>query len=275
LTLLKHTAVWKGKAAAEIKTSEIEQLIRGADVGAQSTRLKLYQYVSGVFAMLEGKGIIAVSPFRHIKRRALIGKKIERLREIMSEIEVNRLISYLKENDDPWHSIVAVTYNLGLRAGEAIALSWEQVDLGRNVVTVDRSYDKKKEMVGPTKSGKLRTVPINKSLAGLLKKMRDEAPEGQQFVLPRVPDFVLGHAARSLKSAQSKLGIKMTTFHSLRASFITHLLLKGVPVTVVQHLVGHADLKTTLRYIRVSGADVIGATDVLDRVGQGKEASDE
>ena len=59
------------------------------------------------------------------------------------------------------------------------------------------------------------------------------------------------------------MGIRETNFHSLRASFITHLLLKRTPVHVVQAMVGHSDLKTTQRYVRFVGSDLDGATDVL------------
>lgn len=270
-TLLKHTASWNGRPAAEIKTVQIEQLIRGAKVEAQGTRTKIYQYIRGVFDMLEANAVIQTSPFRHMKRHALLGKKIERQKNIMTEAEVDRLITYLRSKDDPWYQIVAVTYHLGLRAGEAIALNWEKVDLVRGVVTIDAAYDKGAKKISGTKTGKLRTVGINSTLSAILKEMRDQAPEGQEYVLPRVPEFILGHAARALKSAQKAVGIKPTTFHSLRASFITHLLLAGVPVTKVQSLVGHRDLKTTLRYIVVSGADVVGSTAVLDRAGQGKK----
>lgn len=62
---------------------------------------------------------------------------------------------------------------------------------------------------------------------------------------------------------QIELGLRETNYHSLGASFITHLLLAGVSVTKVQHLVGHSDLKTTQDYVRLIGSDLDGATDAI------------
>jgi len=68
--------------------------------------------------------------------------------------------------------------------------------------------------------------------------------------------------------------VRETTFHSLRASFITQLLLRGTPLNVVQKLADHADVKTTMLYCRMVASELQGFTNVigldLDEMPEGK-----
>ena len=101
-------------------------------------------------------------------------------------------------------------------------------------------------------------------LISFVKKLKLSSG-GTEYVLPRGKQFLRGEGAKVLKAMQKELGIQPTNFHSIRASFITHLLLAGVPITTVQHIVGHADLKTTSAFVRLCGSDLVGATDSPQR----------
>jgi integrase len=152
---------------------------------------------------------------------------------------------------------------LGLRSGEAFALPWKNIDFENGLVHITQSYCFKSENLGPPKNREPRTIPLNPGLAAFLKNLKIRRANGE-FVLPHPPGWKHGDAAKILKSFQADIGIQKTNFHSLRASFITHLLLDGKPVTKVQHMVGHKDLSTTQRYVRLTASDLRGATDSLD-----------
>jgi len=63
-----------------------------------------------------------------------------------------------------------------------------------------------------------------------------------------------------------KLGLpKGISFHSLRHSYATHLVENGIDVTFVQNLLGHNDVRTTLRYTHVSQAKINQIESPLDR----------
>ena len=59
------------------------------------------------------------------------------------------------------------------------------------------------------------------------------------------------------------IGVTSVKFHDLRATFITNLLARGIPLAVVMAIVGHSQLKTTNGYLRKAGVDVQGGTEKL------------
>ena len=68
-----------------------------------------------------------------------------------------------------------------------------------------------------------------------------------------------------IQAAKKKAGImKPGSIHSLRHSFATHLIEKGTDVTMIQKLLGHNDLKTTLRYLHTSNKDLMKIISPLD-----------
>jgi integron integrase len=75
----------------------------------------------------------------------------------------------------------------------------------------------------------------------------------------------MGHIARQIKLAAAKCGFaKRVTSHCLRHSFATHSLENGVPIHVVQKLLGHADIKTTERYLHMSKHGATAAQSPLE-----------
>ncbi|MBS1745601.1 MAG: tyrosine-type recombinase/integrase [Bacteroidetes bacterium] len=52
--------------------------------------------------------------------------------------------------------------------------------------------------------------------------------------------------------------------HSLRYSFATHLIEKGTDVTMIQKLLGHTDLKTTIIYLHTNNKDLLKIISPLD-----------
>jgi len=68
-----------------------------------------------------------------------------------------------------------------------------------------------------------------------------------------------------LASAKQKAGVlKPGSIHALRHSFATHLLDKGTDVTMIMKLLGHNDIKTTLRYLHVTNRDMLKIISPLD-----------
>jgi len=59
---------------------------------------------------------------------------------------------------------------------------------------------------------------------------------------------------------------KSVSFHSLRHSYATHMLENGIDISLIQKLLGHNDIRTTLRYTHVSNRHVKGIENPLDAI---------
>jgi len=72
---------------------------------------------------------------------------------------------------------------------------------------------------------------------------------------------------RSFTSACRRAGLEDFRFHDLRHTFASHLVMNGVSLKAVQELLGHADIKMTLRYSHLSQAHLKEAVAVLNNLG--------
>ncbi len=257
--LTKHTKTWLDRDTKSFIAAEIETLVDEAyPVDSIESKGKLLRFIRDVFNRQIQLGKLTSNPCAGLS----FGKAPEKELIAMTQTEIKLLLENANQDQHEWYPIWFVMYHLGLRSGEGIALRWTDVDFINNRVSISKSYCSKSKVLGPTKNKKARTVPINPHLLEFLKELKAMSPE-RETVLPTLKEWLRGDAAEVLRSYQKDLGIRQTNFHSLRASFITHLLLAGEHVTKVQQLVGHSDLKTTQRYVRLVAADLDGATDAL------------
>ena len=138
--------------------------------------------------------------------------------------------------------LVIVALGLGLRKREQLNLRRGQVDFSRNVVIATR-----------TKGRKNREVPLdvlNLEVREILKKAcHGKDAEDYVFTNPDT-DKPFYDIKRSFHTACRIAGIKNLWWHDLRATFCTRLALARYEALTIMSLMGHKDLKTTMRYIR-------------------------
>ena len=254
-----HTKLWNNRPIDSFTTVEIENLIEHSyEAGSSESKKKILNYIKSVFKRQIEFGHLKINPCGDLR----YGKAPEKDLIAMSRQEIELLLKEAHKVKHPWYAIWRTTYELGLRSGEGLALKWADIDFLNNRVSINKSYCSKEKTIGPTKNRKVRILPLNSSLASFLKELK-LAGDHSEFILPQFAEWKRGEAANLLRVFQRDLGIRETNFHSLRASFITHLLLKGISVTKVQQMVGHSDLKTTQRYVRLVASDLDGATHSL------------
>ena len=181
---------------------------------------------------------------------------------VLSASEVQKLLGEAKRLEHRYYPIWSLAVFTGMRSGELFALRWHDVDLENGLIYVNRSWSSIGGF-GPTKSRRNRTVPISSELRLLLVELKMRRDSNNEFVLSHEWDWKNGEQAKVLRSFCLSIGITPVKFHDLRATFITQLLLKGVSLAQVMSVVGHSELKTTNRYLRIVGTDLEGITDKL------------
>jgi integrase len=263
--LRKYTQPWFNRPANEITRADAKEVIRFAKSQGRSNSFlsgKLKCSVNAVFNWGIDQRIIlgaSGSPMEGIK----ISKVEDKLPEIYTLPQIKRLLSLAKSLDHSWYPIWAVALLTGMRAGELHALNWTEVDFENKLLRVHQSFNPKKG-IKCTKAGYWRTVPMSDELIELLKQLKiNSESQGRPQVLPRLRDWNHGEQARILKTFCLSVGLPPIKFHTLRACFATQLLQNQIAPATVMKICGWKDLKTMQRYIRLSGIDEAGATDVL------------
>jgi site-specific recombinase XerD len=183
-------------------------------------------------------------------------KKAIQLPKVLSKEEMIRL---LKAIENVKHkTMIMLGYACGLRVSEITGLETKDLDEDRRLLLICRAKGKKDRIVS------LSPVMLVMLREYLLKyKPEKYLFEGQYKGT--------AYSSRSLQliieSAKNKAGISKTgSMHMLRHSFATHLLEKGTDVVFIQKLLGHNDLKTTLRYLHVTNKDLVNILSPLEDI---------
>jgi integrase len=163
-----------------------------------------------------------------------------------------------------WRTMIVVALRTGLRQGELLGLRWEDVDLKAGKLMVRQSIVNGE--VGPPKSGKAREVPLSDEARAELKAHRHlRGP----LVFCRIDGEALtvANCRGPLAAACKKAGLRHVSWHVLRHSFASHLVMRGAPLKVVQELLGHSTIMMTMRYAHLAPEVSRDAVQLLDRRG--------
>jgi integrase len=158
-----------------------------------------------------------------------------------------------------YRGMVILAVNAGLRLGELMGLHWSDVDLKAGKLTVRHNLwhemergKVQKPVLGTPKGGQNRDVPLTEAAVSMLRSLPRRL--GSKLVFTDADGGFLSHQAgrSSLVSASAEAGIKPVHWHMLRHTFASHLVMRGVPLRVVQQLLGHASIEVTERYAHLS-----------------------
>lgn len=190
------------------------------------TALKLF------FKSLLHRGIPVLRDARPRRRRTLP--------TVLTPEEIRRLLKAVRK---PYlHAAAFTAYTCGLRRGEVISMRTDWISASAGSLHIHGG-----------KGGSDRIVPLPARTLQLLREhwVREQLTGDLLFQSPRQPGRpVCGDTLRlAVSSAAREAGItRPVCVHTLRHSYATHLLDRGVPLSTVQLLLGHSDLNTTALY---------------------------
>ena len=173
--------------------------------------------------------------------------------EVLSKQEV---ITILKEVKNIKHkSILALLYSAGLRIGEAINLKIKSIDSDRMTIFIQRG-----------KGVKDRLVPLSNNLLVLLRDYyKKYSPKEYLFEGQASGQYSNSSANQFIKKYSKRAGIKKkVTAHTFRHSYATHLLENGTDIRIIQRLLGHNSIKTTMIYTHVAEQSLLSVKSPFD-----------
>lgn len=160
--------------------------------------------------------------------------------------------------------IFTFAFYTGLRLSEITNLKWEDVNLFNQIIQVGAN-----DFI--TKSKKIRIIPLAKPATEILTKIKSDHYSNEieyVFCKNRYSKYSGDYISRQFKKVVRKTGLKKDfKFHSLRASFGSYLLQKGVPISSISKLLGHFSIAVTEKhYASLSLNNLIDAIKVFDGI---------
>lgn len=155
----------------------------------------------------------------------------KRLRYLTSK-EIEKL---LKECAYPLYlyTLVQFALNTGARKSEALNITWDRINFDTRLIHLE-----------DTKHNR-RDIPMNDILFEVLTEYKKKAPNTEKL-------FSVGNPRKAFDNAKEDAGIKDFTFHDLRHTFASHLVMQGTDLATVSKLLGHASIEMTMRYVHLS-----------------------
>lgn len=156
---------------------------------------------------------------------------------------INKLAPYLRP-------IVTCALQTGMRRGEIFNLQWENIDYDFGFIEVLES-----------KSGKSRKIPLSDKMLKVLEEQKNDYK--YVFINPNT-QLPYRDIHKSFYAVLEEAKIDKFRFHDLRHTVATRMVEKGVPLPVIQEILGHAKISTTMQYVHVIQKQKRSAIQVLN-----------
>jgi integrase len=258
---------------APIHLEKIKKTLADASRSAQTIRHALAM-IRQVFNYARANGLYqGDNPTLLVKKPTADAKRIR----FLTPEEASRLLEALAERSPDVHNMALLALNAGLRAGEVFSLTWADVDFDHDLISLR-----------DTKSGKTRQVPLTSEARAMLEA-RKAAKNGAALVFPpsktakpkeqpepsRAPaNEKIVQISETFNRVVAALGLnddiedprQKVVFHTLRHTFASWLVQRGVPLVTVARLLGHATTAMTERYSHLAPDHFKQAVDTLESV---------
>lgn len=161
-----------------------------------------------------------------------------------------------------WRGLLLFALRTGLRLGELRALRWQDLNLaGRKLVVRRAAWN---STIGSPKGGRPREVPLSEELLEMLRALdRSASQSALVFGHPSGRMYNRNEMKWPLWRACKTAGVRRIGWHVLRHTFASQLVMRGVPLKAVQELLGHRDIRTTMRYAHLSPKSRRDAVELL------------
>ncbi len=195
-----------------------------------------FRHLKAIFNWALSRGYIYNNPFTHIKPLKTPESDLPRFFEL-EEIEKVRKIF----KNDPLEDLVEFYLITGARLKEALILTWDNIDMRRKQIKIPSLYTK-------AKKHRIISFKNDKKLETLLKKLHHR--KDNKLLGPKSDDkqWPYEWVSKRISKVLTQNGFPWASCHTFRHTYISHLIMNGVPLTTVKEIVGHSSYTTTLKY---------------------------
>jgi len=235
---------FKGKNLYEISAQDIERFkaTRSKQVKPATVNRELAT-IKTLFNKAVAWGKLEESPAKGI---SFLREPASRMRYLEKE-EIAKLLSNCSEHLRP---IVTIALFTGMRRGEIFGLRWQNIDFYRGII-----------YLLDTKNSSKREVYMNDLVKNALSEIQRHPDSPYVFCSD---DGKPRHDIRkSFWTALRKSGIANFRFHDLRHTFASQLVMSGIDINTTRELLGHKDIRMTLKYAHLSPSHKKRAVEIL------------
>tara|TARA_R100000808_G_C2142545_1_gene150306 strand:+ start:218 stop:1369 length:1152 start_codon:yes stop_codon:yes gene_type:complete len=240
-----------------LRTDHVWSLIHNEEFSVTQKRSTFNRFRSAIEQAVRLK-IIADNPFAPLDPKRDYPKRPKKaeltyIKRSYEDWELEQIFRAAKDSDI--EMMIHFILHTGCRIGEALAVTWDNVNLDTGTITFDLNLDasnKQRVVKAPKTDSGFRTIDISNELIVLLKKHKSTLPK--EFIGLVFPNPVGGHrmpweVSKKYKALLKEINLYEdgTLWHGLRHTNATHLVKKGIDVATVSERLGHADAGFTLK----------------------------
>ena len=239
----------------DIERYQAERLSTPGKRKAAVTKATVNREVAAMKHMLrkaEEWKVIDSNPSRGVKMFKETGRRLRYL----TPDEIKELVEACSPT---MGQVVTLSLHTGMRKSEILNLAWDDVNLRDRFIELTDQ-----------KNGEHSTIPLNQTAVDTLRSIPRRVDS--RYVFPgKTPDKPFYDLKRQFEKAVAKAGLEGVTFHTLRHTCASHLVMAGVDLATVKEIMRHKSIDMTLRYAHLAPAHKKAAVDALESALQAKE----
>jgi site-specific recombinase XerD len=234
---------WFREYPAEAITAQDIEKRFGQEKWSPATINRHRALLSLTYRLAIRNGKVKENPARLVRHRLEDNARIR----FLSPEEETKLRTAIEAAHPEHLTELELAVNTGIRLSEQYGLRWRDVSIARRTLTIQRS-----------KNGATRHVPLNQAALRALEALQVRA-NGSEFVCGG-----LNTPRRWFDPAVKAAGLQSFTWHCLRHTFASRLVMAGVDIRTVQELMGHKTIGMTVRYSHLAPKHTLAAVERLD-----------
>lgn len=263
------------KQFGRVTSDELQELLynlicpKSGRAYAHSTAKKVYELLSMIYKDAYNRNELVLNPMANVvmpKESRCVIKRKETFSLTPEQIKTLKSACLVKNRNGTYKYryglVILLMLNTGMRIGEMLALEFDKINFNAGFIRIDQSLqsniktrreDKKRESIikEPKTRNSIRLLPMNEEIKFLLLEIiKDNDTRGihSQYVCSsdNGNQGIARNIQRSLDIITNNANLPHVWLHLLRHTFGSELIRKGIDITIVSKLMGHAN--TTITY---------------------------